>query len=163
MSDETIPQMRERIDALQKEKGKLQEDLVSTRLEVKTLQARDLFRESGYRREHADLFVKTNPEVEEITEDAVAAFVKDYGLSPVQQEESTTKQDEEGGGTPDDVDLATLARGGSRAGAGGQQQATDDQTMTREEWRSLHKSDPVAARQAYAQGRVALREDNPFA
>lgn len=163
MSDENIPQMRERIDQLEKAlKGleKSNEELTSTNL---TLQAREVARGQGYSPSVGDLFAKAVGG--EPTAEALAQFADTHGLKPAEAASASTDASSDGDGSGDSgasTALASMSGGSSTSGSGGQQ-TTGSKTMTRQDYNDLHKSDPVAARQALMEGRVELRSDNPFA
>lgn len=162
MSEETIPQMRDQIKALEKQVKDLSgtnSDLVKTNRE---LAARDAFRDQGYSAEGGELFAAQNPEGD-ITPEAVDAFVSKYGLSKAEASDADAVSEEEAApevaaGSPD---LAALSRSGSRAGEGGASGSASE-PMTRQEWQELMASDPAAGKAAVASGRVQISRDNPW-
>lgn len=158
---ETIPQMRERIDAQNKELKRLRDENSKYGAETRRLQARDAFREAGYQPVHGDLFAAQYPEGE-IAPDSIAGFAQTYGLTPVAPKEPAPEGEAETG-APAERALAGMSRSGSRPGEGGLPPTTTDRSMTRDDWLALSKSDPAAARKAVKEGRVQIRKDNPFA
>lgn len=169
MSDsENIPQMRERITELEKQVKAQTSQVDTLSVENRTLKAKDIFRDLGYRPEVAETFVKAVDG--EPTPDAVDAFAQQLGLTPQAKGESGAEGAQgttsaEGGGTSESSEtsaLSSMARGGSSSGAGGQPTA-EQQIMPRQEWIALSKTDPGKARQVLAEGRVGIRSDNPYA
>jgi hypothetical protein len=163
MTDESsnIPQMRETIDRLNKEKAGLQKDNGELQSKVRVFEAKDAFRGAGYNPNHGELFAAMNPEGE-ITPDAVAEFAERQSLPPLSGD--TGDSSEEGDSTSDDAgdsNLAGMAGSGSRGGDGGAGGANVE-SMTRQEWQALHADDPAAAAQAIASGRVEISKDNPY-
>lgn len=165
MSEETIPQMREQIEAMAKDLAKQKDESAALTKANRLLLARDVARDQGYAPSRGELFAAANPDAE-ITAEALDAFVvaNDLGSAkPVEGESSDGSSD---GGDPatdpqtGSADLADMARGGSRPGdsAGG---ATKEK-MTRQEWQELHANDPVKAREAVRLGQVEISSGNPF-
>jgi hypothetical protein len=160
---ETIPQMRERIEAQNKELASLRKSNSELGVEVRKMQARDAFRSAGFKAVHGDLYAAQYPEGE-MSADSIAAFAKEYGLAAEEAQAAAEPQEEEAEtGAKTGAALSGMSRSGSRPGDGGQPAAGADKTMTRQEWVELSKSDPVAARKAVREGRVQIRKDNPFA
>lgn len=163
MSEETIPQMRETIERLSKDKSGLAKQVEDQAKALRNYEAADAFRAAGYNPNHGKLFAALHPDGE-ITAEAVTAFADEQGLAPVQ---ASTQESEAGGG--DDTSQASdgmeaaaaLAGGGSRAGDGGAG-GSNVQTLTRAQWQDLHASDPAAARAAVASGRVDISRDNVY-
>lgn len=165
MSEETIPQMRERINKLEKSEKELQSQNADLSKEVTTLKARDTFREQGYPASYGDLFAGQS-DGSEVTVEAVQTFIEQYGLapgdSPATGDGSTDEGDLESDQQPSgSEDLALLARGGSRAGEGGTGSSASE-TLTRAEYLDLARNDPAAAKVAVSQGRVQVSRDNPY-
>lgn len=157
---ETIPQMREQIDKLNGDLKKQQDAAAELSKENRLLKARDVFREQGYDPVHGELFATSNSG--EITAEAVDEFAGKYGLVPTTKEasEEGTQSDETGADDSDDG-MSSFSRAGSGAGTGGAAGPQGD-VLTREEWVALSKSNPAAAKEAVAGGRVQLRDDNPW-
>lgn len=158
MSDETIPQMRETIESLQKAVKEKDESIGKLNGDLRVRDAREAFRKAGFNPKHGDLFADKNPEGE-ITEQSVKDFAVSWDLAPAASE-GGDGDSSDGGDSTSDVDdgtdaLGSLARGGTRAGEGGGGSATQ-QTLTRQEWQELQVTDPVAASQALSQGRVLI-------
>lgn len=183
MAEETIPQMRERIDKLTDENKDLKSQLESKDSEIRVRDAREAFRKAGYNPKHGDLYAKDNPEGE-ITPDDVASYAEEWDLHPVETESESTDSTQEdssqgGDGSTSEADdgsdaLSSLNRSGSRSGQGGGG-SSDDKTYTRQEWAELNRTDPVKAAAALNQGRVETsgspnarsgqdlgRGDNPY-
>lgn len=158
MSEETIPQMRERIEALEKQTKEATQAREAAEARARLFEARDAFREKGLNPKHADLFVSNH--TGDITADAVGAFATEYGLAPVTQPTTETATGE-GQDPSSDAALAALSRAGSGAGEGGAA-AAGDGPMPREEWEALNARDPNAARALLRQGKVQIRGDNPW-
>ena len=155
VAEETIPQMRERIEEQNKELSQL-------RRENRTLTAKELFREKGYSPTHAELFTAS---VEgDITPEAVDEFVTKFDLTPAEPKteeapEEGTQTEEEAPAPDPGEGLAEFSGGGSRSGSGGAA-TPGSKTVTKEQWRELQKTDPAAARMLLEQGRVELNPDN---
>jgi hypothetical protein len=165
MSEETIPQMRERIEQLEKQNRDATKALSSLQTENRVLKARDIFQSQGFAPTGGELFAAQNPEGE-ITPEAVAAFVEKYALGKVEAVEPVTTDPnaEEGAAppaAPGAAGLGALSRGGSRAGEGGAG-GSGDTPMTRAEWQGLYARDPAAAKAAVASGRVQISKDNVY-
>lgn len=161
MSDsQNIPEMRDTIERLSKEKAALTQEVGSLSQELRVRDARDAFAAAGYAKSHGDLFVASNPEAE-ITAETVVAFADQFGLPTVASGESSTDGDSASSQQEDQSGLTSMAGGGSRSGdtgAGGAQV----ESLTREQWKQLHATDPSAAAAAIASGRVEISRDNPF-
>jgi len=162
MSEETIPQMREQINALEKQVKDLSKANSDFTAENRVLQARDVFRSQGYSAEGGELFAAQNPEGE-ITPEAVDTFVGKYGLASAKTDDAESSEGEEAApeaaaGSPD---LANMSRSGSRAGEGGAS-GSSTEPMTRQDWQDLMASDPAAGKAAVASGRVQISNDNPY-
>ena len=165
MSEETIPQMRERIDQLTKENKDLAKALPDLQKENRVLKARDIFGEKGFPKTSGELFAAQYPDGE-ITDDQVTAFVDRYGIGQTDAPDPVDDPPkDEGGSDPDpatgSADLANLSRGGSRAGDGGAG-GSDTETLTRAEWQELYARDPAQAKAVARQGRVQITKDNTF-
>lgn len=159
MSDETIPQMRETIESLQKQLKAEQKALAETQARARKAEARELARSVELDPAHGELFAASNPDAD-LTEDAFRAFADQFKLAPAAAP-STSDEGEEDESSVADEGLAGFTGGGSRPGAGGQPSARTEK-MTRDEWNDLNRRDPQAARVALHEGRVQLREDNPW-
>lgn len=154
---DTIPQMREQIDALQKQIKSMETSTKELSSENRLLKARDVFRQQGYDPVHGELFATSNSG--EITAEAVDEFASKYGLVPTARDESPA---EEEASVADNSDaMSSFSRAGSGAGSGGAAGPTEN-TLTRAEWVALSKSNPAAAKEAVSAGRVQLRADNPW-
>lgn len=164
MSEETIPQMRETIDSLTTDLGKARDSENAALGQVKELTGQVIALGQGYSKAQGGLYAKVAEG--DLSAEGFDSFATEQGLP---QAQSNTETDSEEGSTDEgssatdvagSADLAKMAGGGSQAGesAGG---ATTKQ-MTRSEWQELHASDPAAAREAVAKGRVEIARDNPF-
>lgn len=161
MSEETIPQMRERIETLTKENKQLAKNLDDVTKDLRVRNAKDAFSAAGLNPKHAELFAEKYEG--DPTAEAVAEFAEAWDLQPAAPVVTDTP-DEEGGSEPEpapgSADLAQLSRSGSRSGDGGIDGA-GDQAMTRDQWKDLYQRDPAAAQAAIRQGRVQVSRDNP--
>lgn len=161
MSEETIPQMREQINALEKQLKELSKANSDFATENRVLAARDVFRQQGYSAEGGELFAAQNPDGE-ITAEAVDAFVQKYGLAQAKGGEAPSTEEETApAADPGTAELAALSRSGSRAGEGGAS-GSSLEPMTRQQWQELHARDPQAAKVAVASGRVQISKDNVY-
>lgn len=156
MSEETIPQMRETIETLQKQNKEHEGTIAKLQGDLRVRDAREAFRVAGYNPKHGDLFAKDNPGDGEITAEMVAEYASTWDLAPAASEsggsdEGKTTTD---GGEGTDA-LSTMSRSGTRAGEGGGGSSTE-RSMTRQEWMELQATDPVAASAALSQGRVVI-------
>lgn len=167
MNEETIPQMRERIDRLEKSEKDLKSQNGDLSKENTKLKARDLFREAEYPAAYGDLFAGQIEGSDEVTPEAVQTFIESYDLSkdgsPATGDSST---DDEGNSESEQKEknvegLELLSRSGSRSGEGGTGSSSSE-TLTREEYMDLARNDPNAAKVAVSQGRVQVSRDNPY-
>lgn len=162
MSDETnVSQMRDTIERLSKEKAGLEKSVAEQAKAIRVYEAADAFREAGYKPAAGKLFAAMHPEGE-ITADAVVAFADEQGLpaaSTSTQEVTEEARNETSEAAKQAEGLSQMAGSGSRGGDGGAGSATA-KSLTRQEWQVLHQTDPVAARQAVASGRVEISRDN---
>lgn len=152
-SDEAIQNLKEQVDRLEKQLDEANGKVATLAVENKTLHAEKVFTGAGYSPKQAALFVRELPEGAEITADAVKEFATKYDLAPAGTPGEPPKEN-----TSTDSALAAMGGAGTRAGAGGNPGATG--SMTRDEYKKLHQSNPAAAAEALARGRVQLREDN---
>lgn len=164
MSDETVTQLRETLEASQKELKKLSranEDLVK---ENRALQAREALRGAELDPKLADLYLGVNPEGE-IDVEAVKTFAASYGIATTKAIQEESVEDESNGAKKDppvEEGLANIGRVGSRGGEGGQP-PVGTKLLSTSEFLELQRSDPSEASKALAEGRVKLRSDNPMA
>lgn len=160
--NQNVPQMRETIERLSKEKAGLQKEVSDLQKEVRVRDAREAFRVAGYDPRQGDLFATSRPDAE-ISSENVLEFAEEYNLSPKSSgEEAPSEEDSTSDSAQDDSDLSAFGGSGSRSGDGGAGGA-DVKTLTRQEWQNLYSDDPVAAKQAIASGRVEISKDNPWA
>lgn len=165
MTEETIPQMRETIDRLTK-------DLKSTGLardkaeaKVRGLTGENFAREVDFAPKAGAMYA-ANTEGD-LTVEGFEAFASDLGLAATveakskEAEEESASEEEKATEATGSADLAKMARGGSSNEEGGAGSATEE-LMTRAEWTSLSRTDPIAAREALAKGKVLLSKDNPY-
>ena len=167
MSEETVPQMRERIDQLEKQNRELGKLVPGLQTENRVLKARDVFGAEGFAPEGGELYAAQNPEGE-ITSESVAEFATKYNfgkagapVEPVADAETEAEEKSAPKAAPGAAELGALSRGGSRAGEGGAG-ASSTEPMTRAEWQSLYARDPAAAKAVVASGRVQISKDNVF-
>ena len=164
MSEETnIPQMRETIERLSKDKAGLETQVKEQAVALRVHAASDAFRGAGYNPNHGKLYAAVNPEGE-ITAETVVAFAEEQTLSPVDSD--TQKETDDGGEATSEVKdgseaLSGMAGSGSRAGDGGAGGAQVE-TLTRQAWQQLYAEDPAAAQAAVASGRVEISRDNVY-
>jgi hypothetical protein len=160
-AEETIPQLRERIDQQNKQIAGLRKQ----NGELLTVAAKAAFESAGYNPLHGELFVsKQGDEPVVPTLDAVEAFAEQWQLGkqtpaetskaadesePSEGEEQTVDQ-----AAPGSADLDRLSRSGSSSGAGAG--GAGSEKMTREEWIQLSRTDKAAAENALRQGKVQL-------
>ncbi len=165
MTEETIPQMRETIDRLQKDlraQAAKQEELVATN---RSLTAREVARQANFDPKVGELYAKTSDG--DLTAEGLTAFATELGLPQLVAEaaeaaaESPAEVEESAPETVGGADLATMSRGGSSQSPGAG--SATEEAMTRAEWTELSRTDPVAAREALAKGRVQISRDNPYA
>lgn len=156
MSEETIPQMRETIEALQKQNKAYEGTIAELRGQLRVRDAREAFRQAGYNPKHGDLFAKDNPGDGEITAEMVADYARTWDLAPAASKSDGSAEEETttDGGQGTDT-LSSMSRSGTRAGEGGGGYSTE-RSMTRQEWMELQATDPVAASAALRQGRVVI-------
>lgn len=161
MSEETIPEMRETIERLQKERASLVKDNTKLQSDLHIRDAREAFRSGGYDPRHGDLFAAKNPEAE-ITEENVATFADEWNLAAVSVK-STSESEENSADLADDGTdaLSAMGSGGTSTGEGGAS-GTATQKMTRSEWKKLMITDPASAKAAVASGKVEISGDNPW-
>lgn len=157
---DSVPQMRERIDQQNEQLKAREQELQELKSQLRTANARELFREQGLSPKHAELFAATNPEGE-LTPESVQEFATSYGLAPQAAEPSEAGDTPEPQTTEDDPGegLSAFSGAGSRGQAG--DAATPRTTkMTRDEWKALRDRDPAAAKVAIANGQVELNPNN---
>lgn len=160
MSEETVPQMRERIEALEKQVKEEADAKSAAESKARLYEARDAFRGKGLKAEYAELFISNHSG--DVTEEAVNGFVEKFGFKP---ETAPTPPAEEGSTVKNvtgSTALSNMSGAGSRPGDGGQQ-TPGEEAMTRQDWNELNKKDRVAARAVLARGGVQIRKDNIYA
>lgn len=159
MAEETIPQMRERIEALEKQVKSLSGDKDTLNAENRTLKAREFARDQGYDPVHGELFATSTDS--EITAEGLNDFATKFGLNP-----TTTEVTKETTSTEESVEesapgMESMSRAGSGPGTTPAAGVGSD-ILTRQEYMALAQSNPAAAKEAVAAGRVQLRADNPW-
>ena len=165
MSDETIPQMRETIDRLQKDLKSERSTIEQLTSDNWRLTSRDAFREEGFPAQYGDLYAGQN-EPGEVTAESVSGFVDSFGLTKaeapaVEGEGSTEEGAPSQEGSPGSPELAGMSGGGTNAGDGGSG-GPSIEPMTTDAWRKLRATDPELAAQAVRQGRVqGVHSDGP--
>jgi hypothetical protein len=160
--------LRAAYDALKAEHSKLQREYTGYKAET-------TFKEAGLSAKHAELYLATNPDGD-ISPDTVKAFAEEYGLQPAQAPAAPQPAPAAEGhlpadGSPPAVER-TLSDGAQPAdaalaqvaAAAGSPQATIGAAapgkMSRTEFQRLLETNPSAAAQAYAEGRVERNERN---
>lgn len=161
MTEETIPQMRETIDRLQKDLKASTAKQAELESANRLFQARDVARTVDLDPKLGELYAKSADG--DITPDGLQEFADNYGLvqAPAETSEAPVEVEESGAEAPGGAELSQMARGGSSAGEGAG--SASEESMTRAEWTELSRTDPTAARQALAKGRVQISSDNPYA
>lgn len=161
---ETIPQLRERIDQQNKQIAGLRKQ----NGELRTVAAAAAFESAGYAPESGALYegVQGDEFVVPTTE-AVEAFASQYNLGKRQTTETSegsgeavsVEEDERAASqeAPGSTNLDKLSRSGSSAGAGAG--GADSEKMTRADWIKLSQQDKAAAENALRQGKVQLSGD----
>ncbi len=166
MSEETIPQMREQIDSLKSDLKSAKEGESSASSEVRDLTGQVIALGQGFSKAQGGLYAKVTDG--ELSAESFDAFATEQGL-PASKDltgdegDGDASADEGDPASSDDAgsaDLAGMSRGTSRPGdsAGG----ASKELMTRAEWQDLHRTDPVAAKEAVRQGKVEISRDNPW-
>lgn len=161
MSEENIAEMRKTIERLSKDKAGLELQVKDQASQLRGFEAKEAFREQGYRPANGELFAKMNPEGE-ITAEAVVQFAEAQGFSPVAESTGSDDGDSQESTSKDEAgqaDLASMSGGGSRSGSGSAG-GTAPETLTRQAWQQLYAQDPAAAKAAVASGRVQISKDN---
>lgn len=163
MSEEQTPaQMREQIDALEKDLGKAKTSNADLTKQVSSLTGQLAARDAGLDPGLADLFVASNPGAE-VSVDGLKAFAEKWGIGAAKAPEAPAdEQKPEEAPTPNTEGLENMARAGSGSGQGGQQ-AAGVQTLSAQEFADLSRRDLPAAQKALSEGRVRVRDDNPYA
>lgn len=166
MTEETIPQMRDTIERLQKDLKSTASEKDKLATENRQLTARELAREAQLDPKYGELFAKTAEG--DLTVDGITEFAQEFGLPAAETEGSDAGGDGYSGeaegseaSTPGSADLSKMARGGSSAGEGAG--SATEETMTRAEWTELSRTDPAAAQAALAKGQVQISRNNPYA
>ena len=161
MAEETVPQMRARIEEQNKELSELRRAVQEKDGAIRRFEAREVFREAGLPAQHADLYTAANPEGE-ITKDGILEFANAYNLAPQAESEPEPAEEatEETASDPGSG-LEAFSGGGSRGGS--EAAATPrPNKLTKEEWYDLQKTDPAAAKARLLAGEVELNPDNPY-
>lgn len=158
--EETIPQMRERIEQLNAELKQAKDGQAQAESKARLFEAKDVFRSQGYNPVHAELYVGANPEGD-ITPESVDQFAGQYNLAPAEGAPEGGERSSNDSDDNADAGLAGMGRAGSGSGEGGAA-AAGTEPMTHREWMDLNKRDPDAAREALRKGRVESREGNYY-
>jgi hypothetical protein len=153
----------------------LKKEFAAQTAEFTQFKARTIFKEAELSPKHAELYLAANPNAD-VTTEAVAAFAEEYGLRPAETAAPVPPSDPAQNHLPDDGSPPpverTLQAGpapadaalASVAAAAGSPQATiggaQPVKMSSKEFEMLLQSNPDAAAQAYAEGRVARNEAN---
>ncbi len=154
-----VKELESALDTASKENDTLTEGNRELNTENRTLRAEGLFRARDLPSSQAALFVASNPEVD-ITDEAVDEFVETYKLAPVSEEGGSEEKSTAGKSetSKEGEGLESMSGAGTRPGEGGK--SSTPGSITKDEYKALHKENPAAARQALQQGRVELRPDN---
>lgn len=161
MSEENIPQMREAIERLSKDKSGLETEVSDLTGQLRVRDAQDAFRTEGFNPANGKLYAAVHPEGD-ITAEAVVAFADEQGLPLLESNQEPTEDGEKSASkaTDESDKLAGMAGSGSGAGDGGAGGAGVE-VLSRQEWQVLYASDPAAAKAAITSGRVDISKDNP--
>lgn len=160
--EETLPQLRERIDAQNKELAGLRQQ--NTKLLSEAASAR--FELEGYNPKHAELYVRTAEDGAVPTVETIRTFAEEWDLgkrAPATTTDSVDEAapvDEEEPNEDQGADLShldRLSRSGSASGDGSG--GTGTEKMTRADWIKLSQKDRAAADSALRQGKVQLSGD----
>lgn len=165
MTEETIPQMRDTIDRLTKDLKTIGAERDDAVAEVRGLTGREFAREADFSPQAGELYAKNT--VEDLSAEGFESFATGVGLTANVKEEAKVDGEEDPSKeettteAKGSADLTKMARGGSATEEGGAGSATEE-LMTRAEWTELSVTDPIAAREALAKGKVLLSKDNPY-
>lgn len=164
MSEEetNIPQMRETIERLTKDKAGLEKTLTEQAKSLRVIAAKEAFRTEGFNPANGKLYAAMVPDGD-ITAETVLAFAKEQGLSVLDkatQESSGDAGDSTSLEAKESANMAAMSGSSSRAGEGGAGGASPE-VLTRTKWQELYHADPAAAKQAIASGKVEISDGTP--
>lgn len=159
--DETIPQMRETIERMQKATAADAKTITDQAGQLRVRDAREAFRGQGLNPRHGDLFASQEPD-SEINAETVTAFAEAWNLAADEKVESGSDEGEETSEATDGSEgLSSMSGGGSQSD-GSIPSGDEIELMPRQEWIQLSVTDPARAKQIAASGRVAISADNPY-
>lgn len=133
----TIRELRQQLRRRDKDMSRLETELTQYRQQVTTSKVKSIFAETGHNEKLADLFLKVNPDIADVTPETVTTFVSEYGLGSPTPEPVVE--------VPEPTGFAPTAVGTPVSGK---------KTYSRQEWLALYQTDPQAALAASAEGRV---------
>jgi hypothetical protein len=123
--------------------------------ELREFKAGVFFKDAGLESKHAELFLKTNPDVE-VTEQAALAFAEEYNLQPAVAPEPAPTEPapapDSGPAVPADAGLGALSEAAG-SGTSGDLPAAQPK-MSKEAFEKLLATNPQAAAEAYTKGLV---------
>jgi hypothetical protein len=125
--------------------------------ELRQFQAQVTFEKQGLTPKHADLFLKTNPDAE-VTQDAVHAFVEEYGLAPA----PAAVPAEDAPATPAGIPQLNAFQEAGGSGTQGSAPAAAPK-MSKADFQKLLETNPQEAAKAYVEGRTERNELNVVA
>lgn len=159
MSEETPAQLRDALEAAEKAAKKAMDRAMQAESELRTVKARETFRDANLDPNLSELYTALNHEGD-VTVEAAQAFAEQWGIgaAPVEPEPAPAPAAVP---APEPEGLSHIGRAGS-LGGGGAQPPVDTATLTTSEFVKLLSSDRAAANKALAEGRVKMRSDNPF-
>lgn len=136
---------------LRKAYDELKDNYSSLQKEHTTFKAATLFKEQNLSPKHADLFLAANPGAE-ITSETIQAFAEEYQLAPATEAATAEPPPTTPQTAPPSEGLASME------GAAGTPEGTIGEAlpaqMSKEDFQQLLRTNPDAAAQAYAEGRV---------
>ena len=161
MSEETVQQMRETIERMQKATAADAKTITDQAVEIRVRDAREAFRTQGLNPRHGDLFASQEPDTD-INAETVTAFAEAWNLKAEEKIDSDSDDGEKTSEVTDGSEgLSSMSGGGSQS-EGGVPSGDEIELMPRQEWIQLSITDPARAKQIATSGRVAISADNPY-
>ena len=159
--EETVTQMRETIERMQKATAADAKTIADQAVELRVRDAREAFRTQGLNPRHGDLFASQEPD-SEINAETVTAFAEAWNLKADEKVDSNSDEGEVTSEVKDGSEgLSSMSGGGSQSGDGAPS-GDEIELMPRKEWIQLSITDPARAKQVATSGRVAISADNPY-
>lgn len=155
MTDEnqTPKDLRDALDRAEARATEAEQTAQAAQSQLRMFQAQVTFEKQGLTPKHADLFLKTNPDAE-VTSDAVAAFVEEYGLAPAAGAPAVEAQPKPAG-NPQLNAFQEASGGGTQGGA-----PAAAPKMSKRDFAKLLEENPQEAAKAYMEGRTERNELN---